>query len=168
MTDIVIKLNREQHMLVFQRGLERQWAHRDDNGVRVGTVHKFETFQNDFLADVAGAAAECAVAEYYGTRWNSETWNLSEHKHHTVAPDVEPHFEVRRVIQRSGELTIRWSDLDYKIAILTFVEYPENRSVHIYGGMSVKEARERYQADEKGNVYVPKEDLYHPDTFVVG
>lgn len=167
-TTVKVSLNREQHLLAFQKGLERQWEHRDEKGERFGTLHKFEAQQNDFLADVAGCSAELAVAEYYGGVWNGDAWDLRDHAKHTFQPDVEPHFEVRRVIERKkGKLTIRNSDQDYKIAILTFVEYPENRVVHILGGMSVKEAREKFghTKDSRGNIYITQDKLYPPEHF---
>lgn len=166
-TSTIVKLNREQHLMAFQRGLERQWEHRTDAGERFGTVHKFETYQNDFLADVAGCSAELAVATYYGAKWNDEAWSIKDHKAHTHQPDVEPHFEVRRIIQRNGLLTIRNSDADYKVAILAFVEYPENRVVHLYGGMPVAEARKRFQPNDKGNIYVEQQYLYPLDHFAL-
>jgi hypothetical protein len=161
-----IKLNQEQHLLAFQKGLERQWEHRTADGERFGTIHKMVTHQNEFLADVAGCSAELAVSIYYGTKWNSDAWNIRDHKKHILQPDVEPYFEVRRVIRRNGDLTIRKSDADYKVAILAFVEYPENRTVTLYGGMSIKEARQRYTPDSKGNITVPQADLYPLDNFI--
>ena len=165
---ILIKLNKEQHLRAFDVGLRRQWAHRDDSGERIGTKHKGAKTQNEFLADVAGASAELAVSIYYGTEWNDVVWDLKNHSSHSKDADVAPHFQVRRTTSDMGPLRLYASDRygKAKVAVLTYVDYPECRLVTIRGAYSIRKAFANPSLlDSYGNVVIPLDMLEEPSKY---
>ena len=160
-----VKLTEEEMILAYTTGIKRQWAHRDPKTGKRFSTHRFVAHDTAFTGDIKGCLVECAVAKYYGTRWNNETWNLKDHDKNKDYPDVEPHFEVRRSRSMRGELTIRNTDADHKIAVLGCVDLDDENFVHLLGGMAVKEARERFAPHESGNTYVELKDLYPVERF---
>lgn len=154
-----VQLTQEEMLLAYTTGIRRQWAHRDPVTGKRFSTHRFTAYDSDFDGDIKGCLVECAVAKYYGTTWNNETWNLKDHGDNKDQPDVEPYFEVRRARSIKGELTIRNTDANYKVAVLGCVDSQSENTVYLLGAISVAEARENYKPDAKGNLYVPSSKL---------
>jgi len=158
-------LTREEYKHALDIGFERSIKHREANGERVGT--KFRTGRQlpDIAGDMLGAVAECAVAKFYGTKWNDKYWELSEHNNNRKAPDVEPYFEVRRVNEIDGQLSIRGDDEITKTAILAYVDYQNSQKVVLLGGIEIATAREKAidastATKDDYYLYFPKTDTY--------
>jgi hypothetical protein len=123
--------------------LDRAFKHRYENGERKGTTYRTGRKLPDIIGEMLGTVAECAVAKYYGTKWNDVPWDLSEHKLHTKAPDVEPNFEVRRVNSEDGYLSIRGDDEKSKVAVLAYVHDDNPQHISILGAIQIEEAMDR-------------------------
>lgn len=163
----IVQLNEEEMILAFTTGIKRQFAHRDPVTGKRYSTHRFVAYDSDFFGDIKGCIVECAVAKYYGTKWNNETWNLENHGDNKDQPDVEPHFEVRRARSANGELTIRNTDAEHKVAVLGFVDNQSENMVALLGAYPVAEAKEKFKEDGKGNIYIPVAQLYPVKDFVL-
>jgi len=166
-TMITIRLTEEEMILAYTTGIKRQFAHRDPITGKRFSTHRFTAYDSDFNGDIKGCLVECAVAKYYDVVWNNETWNLKDHAENKGQADVGDRYEVRRTRSLKGELTIRNTDAEHKIAVLGHVDEQSECFVNLIGAISVKEAREKYEADEKGNVYVPGSALYPVEDFIL-
>jgi len=163
----VIKLTQEEMIRAYTAGIKRQWRHRDPvTGERFST-HRFVAYDTAFQGDIKGCLVEMAVSKYFGTRWNSEDWDLSTHSEHKDMPDVEPHFEVRRCRSLKGELTIRDTDAHHKVAVLGCVDTDEENTVYLLGAIPVAEARKIAIPTKDGNVYVSQDQLHPVKDFVL-
>jgi hypothetical protein len=171
----LIKLTEEQMIRAFTAGIKRQSRHRDPITGERGSTHRFVPHDPAFIGDIYGCLIEMAVSVYFGTTWNSEDWDLKEHSQHKSTSDVEPHFEVRRARSIKGELTIRNTDADHKVAVLGTLgteivsgkEFPRENLVILLGAITVEEARQKFKPSENGNVYVPVSALYPVKDFVL-
>lgn len=166
-TMVTVQLTEEEMILAYTTGIKRQFAHRDPITGKRFSTHRFTAYDSDFTGDIKGCLVECAVSKYYGTKWNNDTWNLKNHLDNKDYPDVEPHFEVRRARSTKGELTVRTTDAEHKVAILGCVDEQSENFVYLLGAISVKEVLNVFKADARGNLYVPQESLYHPDKFTL-
>lgn len=162
---VTVQLNEEEMIRAFTTGIKRQFAHRDPVTGKRFSTHRFTAYDSDFIGDIKGCIVECAVAKYYGTTWNSETWKLEDHNKNKGEADVAPNFEVRRSRTLQGELTVRSTDLDFKIAILGYVDSQSENMVTLMGAMPIKYVKEHYSSDAKGNYYVPSKDLFKVEEY---
>lgn len=164
---VTVQLNEEEMILAFTTGIKRQFAHRDPITGKRFSTHRFTAYDSDFMGDIKGCIVECAVAKYFGIEWNNETWNLKDHDLNKSQADVGDRFEVRRVRSFKGELTIRDTDADHKIAIMGHVDEQSENFVYLLGAIPVSEAREKFVQDERGNIYVPQTSLYKVEEFLI-
>ena len=156
---VTIQLTEEEMILAYTTGIHRQFAHRDPVTGKRFSTHRFTAYDSDFTGDIKGCLVELAVAKYFGIEWNNETWNLKDHTENKSQADVGDKFEVRRARSLKGELTIRNTDASHKIAVLGCVDEQSENFVYLLGSISVLDARERFEPDAKGNVYVPQSEL---------
>lgn len=164
---VTVQLNEEEMILAFTTGIKRQFAHRDPITGKRFSTHRFTAYDSDFIGDIKGCIVECAVSKYFGVIWNNDTWNLKDHNLNKSQADVGDRFEVRRVRSLKGELTIRDTDAEHKIAIMGCVDEQSENFVHLIGAISVSEAREKFKQDERGNIYVPQSYLYNVEEFLI-
>ena len=156
---VTVQLTEEEMILAYTTGIHRQFAHRDPVTGKRFSTHRFTAYDSDFTGDIKGCLVELAVSKYFGVEWNNETWNLKDHAENKSQADVGDKFEVRRARSLKGELTIRNTDANHKIAILGCVDEQSENFVYLLGSISVSDARERFEPDAKGNIYVPQSDL---------
>jgi hypothetical protein len=166
MTEIV-QLTEEEMILAFSTGIKRQFAHRDPITGKRFSTHRFVAHDSDFMGDIKGCLVELAVAKYYGVQWNNETWNLKDHNANKGQADVGDRFEVRRARSPKGELTIRNTDAEHKIAILGYVDEASENFVHLLGAYPVEDAIKNYTQDGKGNRYIPIQSLLPVKDFAL-
>lgn len=139
-TNPEVFLTRDELRHAMNIALDRSFKHRYENGERLGTTYRTGRKLPDIIGEMLGTVAESAVAKYYGTKWNDIPWDLSEHKSHTRAPDVEPNFEVRRVNREDGYLSLRGDDEKSKVAVLAFVHDDNPQRITLLGAISIEEA----------------------------
>ena len=164
---IKVQLTEDEMILAHITGIKRQWAHRDPVTGKRFSTHRFNAQDPAFTGDIKGCLVECAVAKYYGVRWNNETWHLKDHADNKSQADVGDRFEVRRSRTMQGELTIRNTDADNKIAVLGCADPVDENFVYLLGAISIKEARERFNPVENTNIYIQIKDLYPVEDFLL-
>lgn len=162
---ITIRLTEEEMITAYTTGIKRQFAHRDPKTGKRFSTHRFVAYDSDFDGDIKGCLVEMAVAKYYGVEWNNQTWDLKDHAENKGQADVGDCFEVRRARSLRGELTIRNTDADSKVAVLGHVDEQSECFIDLLGFITVREAREKYEPDAKGNIYVPASALYPVEDF---
>jgi len=158
-TMTTVQLTEEEMILAYTTGIKRQFAHRDPITGKRFSTHRFTAYDSDFNGDIKGCLVELAVAKYFDVEWNNDTWNLKDHAENKGQADVGDKFEVRRARSLKGELTIRDTDADHKIAVLGCVDEQSENFIYLLGCIPISEAREQFKPDVKGNIYVPQSSL---------
>lgn len=140
---VEVFLTREEYKHALDVGYERSIKHRRPNGERLGTRFRTGRELPDISGDQLACVAEAAVAKYYGTKWNDNAWDLSNHSDMRRAPDVEPNFEVRRINRIDGQLSLRSDDEKNKVAVLVYVDYENSQKVLLLGAVNIGNAMEQ-------------------------
>lgn len=166
-TMVTVQLTEEEMILAYTTGIKRQFAHRDPVTGKRFSTHRFTAYDSDFNGDIKGCLVELAVAKYFGVEWNNDTWNLKDHAENKGQADVGDKFEVRRARSLKGELTIRDTDADHKIAVLGCVDEQSENFVYLLGSIPVSKARAKFEQDAKGNIYVSQSELQNVKDFLV-
>lgn len=177
-TPVEVFLTRAEYKQAIDVGVERSFKHRHEDGERLGTTYRTGRKLPDIAGEILACMAELAVAKFYETEWNSAPWDLNIHSDMKRAPDVEPNFEVRRINDRGGALSLRHDDERSKVAVLAYVDWENSQKVVLIGGILIADAMDlsvesskAVQGDNyihftKDNNYVVMQDgLYDVRTF---
>lgn len=98
--------------------------------------------EDNRTANVASACCEMAVAKLLARYWSGHVWPVDEHERWRHLPDVEPHYEVRRVRRVQNGVAVRRGDVSAGRVIVGVFGLRETgfRFLDVLGGLKAQAA----------------------------
>lgn len=120
---------------------EFEWAkhvamHRTGANLRKrdATHYDQSKLEDDWTADLAGAACELATAKLLNRYWSGSYWSADEHDRYKEQPDVGRNIEVRRIRNPNYRLQIDKRDADRdRSMVLAYAVPPDYTTVNVIG-----------------------------------
>jgi hypothetical protein len=151
---------------------EREWAEHvankrtEANLGKSNAAHYDESkLQDDYIADLAGAVCELAVAKRLNKYWDGSYWTEGQHSDFERRADVGTNTEVRRIRSRHYRLQVRAKEVrEERIMVLAYAHEPHFVAVDVIGwgyACELWERGEPIEWDKSGNTRLVDQRWLH-------